>query len=92
MVMGDACGGQAPQADGALLADFGVRRKVLEGQHVERGQELRAVRGRRPTSRSKKVSTASESASACLLPSTTMTAGARRSARAARHRGPWRWW
>ena len=37
-------GCHAPQSDGALLADFGVRRQVLAGEHVERGQQLRAAR------------------------------------------------
>ena len=27
-------GGHAPQTDGALLADFGVRRELLAGEHV----------------------------------------------------------
>ncbi len=41
--MGDRLGGQAPETDGALLADFGVRREVLHGQNIQSGKELRAV-------------------------------------------------
>ena len=74
----DVLGGQPPQPDRALLQDLGVRREVLQRHNVERRKELRAVADRRPTSRSKKVWTASESASACLLPSTTMTRGSAR--------------
>ena len=35
---------QAPQADGSLLADLGVRREVLQRQNVERRKKLRSVR------------------------------------------------
>ncbi len=37
----DAAGSQTPQADGALLADLGMGRHALHGDHIERGQELR---------------------------------------------------
>src|ERR1035438_7385594 len=40
---GGPLGGQAPQSDGSLLADFGVGREVLHGQNVKSGKELRAV-------------------------------------------------
>ena len=43
IVIGDALGGQAPQPDGALLADLGVRREVLHRQNIQSGKELRAV-------------------------------------------------
>ena len=61
---------QPPQPDGALLADFAVRRQALRGKHVQAG--MVCGRGRSEvTSRSKNVSTSSPSVSACLLPSTT---------------------
>ncbi len=41
---GNFRGCHAPESDGALLADFGVRREVLAGQHIERGEELRVAR------------------------------------------------
>ena len=37
-------GGHAPESDGALLADFGVRRKVLAREHIERRQQLWGAR------------------------------------------------
>ena len=40
---GHPLGGQPPQSRGALLADVGVRRKVLKRQNIQSGQELRAV-------------------------------------------------
>ena len=38
---GDALRGEAPEADGALLKDFGVGREALQRQSVEGGKELR---------------------------------------------------
>ena len=67
--------GQAPQPDGALLADFGVRREVLQRQNVERGKQLRAGAVVRHQQVEEGLLIASESASACLLPSTTMIRG-----------------
>ena len=40
---GRPMGGEAPEADGALLADFGMRREVLHGQNVQGRKQLRAV-------------------------------------------------
>ena len=37
---GNFRGRHAPESDGALLADFGVRRQVLAGEHIERRQQL----------------------------------------------------
>ena len=40
---GRPLGGQAPQPDGALLADLGVGREILHGQNVQSRKELRAI-------------------------------------------------
>jgi hypothetical protein len=38
---GHAAGGQTPQADGPLFADFGVRRHALHRQNIQCRKELR---------------------------------------------------
>ena len=89
---GHALGGQPPQADGALLADFGVRREVLQRQNIQRRKQLRAAAIVRRQQVEERVDGLGERFGLLVAIYYNYQRTVRMPATAAPSRAPWRWW